>query len=120
MQVARLVDGRPLQLVDGGENRAALRVAEHDDEPGAVALCRKLDAADLRRRDDVAGDADDEQIAEPLVEHDFRRHARIGAAEDDGERLLAGGDLDAARFTCQRIVAADIGNEATVAVSKAL
>ena len=103
-----------------GEDGSALRMAEHDDEPRAVALRRKLDAADLRRRDDIAGDADDEQIAEPLVEHDFRRHARVGAAEDDGERLLAGSDLRAARFARQRIVAADVGNEATVAVSKAL
>ena len=97
-----------------------MRVAEHDDEAGAVALRRKLDAADLRGCDDVAGDADDEQIAEPLVEDDFRRHARIRAAENDGERLLACGDLYTARFTCQRLVAADIGHEATVAVSKAL
>ena len=95
-------------------------MAEHDDEPRPVPLGRELDAADLRRRDDIAGDADDEQIAEPLVEHDFRRHARVGTAKDDGERFLARGDLCAARFARQRIVAADVGDETTVAVSKAL
>ena len=120
MQIARLVDRRPLQLFDRGEYRAALRVTEHDNEAGAVAFCRKLDAADLRRRDDVAGDADDEQIAEPLVEDDFRGHARIGAAENNRERLLACSDLHAARFSCQRIVTADIRDEPAVAVSKAL
>ena len=112
--------GRALQLLERGEDRAALRVAEHDDEARAEALRGELDAADLRRRDDVAGDADDEQVAEPLVEDDLGRHARVGAAEDDRERLLAGGELCAARFACQRIVAADVGDEPAVAVSKAL
>ena len=108
------------QLVDGGQNRSALRVAQHDDQPRPVALRRELDAADLRGRDDVAGDADDEEIAEPLVEDDFGRHARVGTAQDDRERLLARGHLDAAGFARQRVVAADVGHETTVAVSKAL
>ena len=56
---------------------------EHDDEARAEALGRELDAADLRRCDDVARDADDEQVAESLVEHDLDGHARVGAAEDD-------------------------------------
>ena len=78
-------------------DRAATRVAEHDDEPRVELLGRELDAADLRRRDDVAGDADDEQIAEPLIEHDLGRHARVGAAEHDRERLLPLGELVAPR-----------------------
>ena len=83
--------GRPLQLFERRQDRAALRVAEHHDQPRAEALGGELDAADLRRRDDVAGDADDEQVAEPLVEHDLGRHARVRAAEDDRERLLRRG-----------------------------
>src|SRR5215469_16028202 len=43
----------------------------------------ELDTADLRGRDDVAGDANDEQVPESLIEHDLRGHARIGAAEHD-------------------------------------
>ena len=76
------------QLLERGQNRAALRVAEDDDQPRAEARRGELDAPDLRRRDDVAGHADDEQVAQALVEHDLGRHARIGAAENDGERLL--------------------------------
>ena len=40
------------------------------------------------RRDDIAGDADDEQVAEALAEDQLRGNARIGAAQHDGERLL--------------------------------
>ena len=120
VQIPRLVDGRPLQLFDGGENRAALGVTEHHHEARAVAFRGELDAAHLRRRDDVACDADDEQIAEPLVEDDFRRHSRVRASEDDRERLLAAGDFRAPRFICQRLVAADIRHEPLVPVFQAL
>ena len=97
-QVARLVVRRPRELLERRQDRAALRVAEHDHEPRAEPLGGELDAADLRRRDDVAGDADHEQVAQALVEDDLRRHARVRAAEDDGERLLACGQLAAARL----------------------
>ena len=45
------------------------------------------------RRDHVAGDAHDEQLAEARVEHQFRRHARVAAAEDGGVRALALGEI---------------------------
>src|SRR5687767_7879569 len=57
-QVPRLGGRRLLQLLDRGENRAALRMAEHDDEPSAVTLGGKFDAADLRWGDDVTRNAD--------------------------------------------------------------
>ena len=79
---------RLLQLFQRREDGAALRVSEHDDEPRAEPRRRELDAAHLRRCDDVAGNADHEQIAETLIEDDFGRHARIGTAEDDRERHL--------------------------------
>jgi hypothetical protein len=79
----------------------------------------ELDAADLRRGDDVAGDADDEEVAEPLVEDELGRHARVGAAEDDGERLLAGGELAPARLAGEGVEAADVGGEAAVALAQA-
>jgi hypothetical protein len=34
----------------------------------------ELDAADLRRRDDVPGDTDHEQVAEALIEDDLGWH----------------------------------------------
>ena len=40
------------------------------------------------RAHDVARDAHDEEFARPLVEHELRRHARIGAAQDLRERIL--------------------------------
>jgi len=38
----------------------------------------------------VARHADDEHIAQPLIENDLRRQARIGARQDDGVRVLTG------------------------------
>src|SRR5262249_22215908 len=66
-------------------------MAEYHHEARAEGRSRELDTADLRGRDDIAGHADDEEVAEPLVEYDLRRHACIRAAEHDGERLLYGG-----------------------------
>ena len=63
-------------------------MADHHHQARAEALGGELDAAHLRRRDDVAGDADDEEIAEALIEDDLGGHARVRAAEDDGEGLL--------------------------------
>ena len=68
-------------------------MSEHDDQSRAEARCGELHAADLRRRDDVARDADHEQVAEPLVEHQLGGHPRIGAAKDDGEWFLHLGQL---------------------------
>ena len=92
-------------------------MAEHDDEPRVELLGRELDAADLRRRDDVAGDADDEQVAEPLIEDDLGRHARVGAAEHDRERLLPLGELVAPRGADLRAALA-IGHEPPIAVTQ--
>ena len=50
---------------------------EHDDKPGVETLRREFDAADLGRRDDVSGNADDKQITEALIEHDLRRASQI-------------------------------------------
>jgi hypothetical protein len=72
-------------------------VAEHDDERRPEPRRRELDAADLGRRNDVAGHADDEEISEPLVEDDFRRGSRIRTAKHDGERLVLDGELRPAR-----------------------
>jgi hypothetical protein len=70
-------------------------VTQDHDQPCVELLRRELHAADLRWSDDVAGDADHEQVAEPLVEDELGGHPRVGAAEDDRERLLAGHEVGA-------------------------
>ena len=62
---------------------------EHDYQAGSKPRCRKLDAADLRRRHDVSGDTNYKKIAETLVKNQLRRHSRVGAAQYDRERFLA-------------------------------
>src|ERR1051325_3174335 len=82
------------------------------------ALGGELDAADLRGSDDIAGDADHEQVAEPLVEDDLRRDPRIGAAEHDRERLLAVRELGAPRLAQECLDAAHVGHEAEVSFAQ--
>ena len=95
-QVAGPLVGWLLQGFERGRDRAALRMPEHHDEPGAEPLGGEFDAVNLRGRDDVSGDADDKQIAEALVEDQFGGHSRIRTSEDDREGLLPG---------CQRLAA---------------
>src|SRR3954467_5350000 len=78
-----------LELVQRRDDCAALRVAHHDDEARSKAGCGEFHAADLRWGDDIARHADDEQIAESLVEDELGRHARVRAPEDDGKGFLA-------------------------------
>jgi hypothetical protein len=49
---------------------------------------RELDTADLRRSDDVAGDTDNEKVAEALVEDELGRDPGIRTSQHDGEWLL--------------------------------
>ena len=67
-------------------------------------------------RDDVAGDADDEQVAEPLIEDDLGRHARVGAAEDDRERLLASSQLGPPGFGDELVSAPGVRREPSIPV----
>ena len=90
---------------------------EHDDEPGAEPRRCELDAPDLRRRDDVAGDADDEEIAEPLIEDDLSGHPGVGTAEDDRERFLPARQLAPTRLARQ-FVAANIRDESAIALAQ--
>ena len=71
------------------QDRTTLGVAHHDHQPRPEPACRKLNATDLRRRDDVAGDTNDEEVAKALVEHQFRRDTRVRTSEYDRERLLS-------------------------------
>ncbi len=79
------VDGR----VDRGLRRAAVLVPEDHQEVGLQRGDAELDRSlDLGGRAGVPGDAHDEEVADALVEDDLRRQPRVGAREDDRERLL--------------------------------
>lgn len=85
-----------LALELGGErglHRAAPFVSEHDEERRAQMHARVLQRAHHFGRDDVAGDAHDEELAEAGIEHQLRRHARVAAAEDGRVGTLALGEL---------------------------
>ena len=78
-----------LKRIERRGDGTAQGVAEHDHETRPELLGGELDAPDLRRGDDIARDADHEEVADSLVEDVFDGHARVRAAEHDGERLLA-------------------------------
>ena len=80
-----------------GLHRAAALMPEHDDEPRAKVLHRVFNAAQRVIIHEVARRAHNKQVADVLVEDDFRRRARIRAANDDGKRMLSLGSLRAAR-----------------------
>ncbi len=67
---------------------------QHHDKPRAEACGRKFYAADLRRRHDIPGYPDDEQVAKSLPEDELGGNAGIGASEDDGEGLLSFGERE--------------------------
>ena len=88
--------GRPLlKLLERRDHGPALRVAHHDDEPRAEPCRSEFDTADLRRSHDVSGHTNHEEIAESLIEHEFRGHTGIRAPEDDRKRPLTGDQCSA-------------------------
>jgi hypothetical protein len=93
-------------------------MAEDDHESRSELLGGELDTADLRGGHDVAGDADHEQIPQPLIEDDLHRYARIGAPEDHREGLLARRELYTAGAARQRVMAADVRRESPIAVAE--
>src|SRR6476646_3821110 len=78
-------------------HRAAAVVAEDHDERDVEHADTELDRAQHAGVDDVAGGADDEQVAQALVEDDLRCDTRVAAAEHQRERLLHGGQAVASR-----------------------
>ena len=118
-QIPRLVFRRPLKLLQGGQNSPALRVAQNHHEPSAEPCRGELDATDLRSSDDVSGNADNEQVAQALVEDDLCWHPRVGATENDGERLLTCCQFVAACLARECVGASDVRCEATVTLSQA-
>ena len=90
--------GGQLQLIQRGRDGATVGMAQHHHQPGAETLDGKLDAADLRRRHNVAGHADDEQLAQPLIEDQLGWHAGVRTAQQHGKGRLLHDELGAARL----------------------
>jgi hypothetical protein len=63
-------------------------VTEDDNKASVKPRRRELDAADLRRSDDVAGDTDNEEVAQSLVKDELGRDPGIRTSQHDGEWLL--------------------------------
>ena len=119
-KVPRLVACRLLKFFQGCQNRSALGVPENHHQPCALPPGGELDAADLRRCDDVSGNANDEQVAKALIEDDLRWHPRVGTTENDGERLLTCRHFVATPLVRERVAAPGVRREATISRSKAL
>ena len=64
----------------------------------------------------LPGDANHEQVAQSLVEHDLGRHAGVRAAENDGERLLAGGHVGGAGLAGETICLLGVGDEPPISL----
>lgn len=115
-----MIAGGSLEFVQRCLDGSASRMTEHDDESRAELPCRELHAPDLRRRHDVPGDANDEQVPQSRIEDKFRRDARVGTAKDNRERLLAVDEITSLRSPCVTRVRGTIGHETGVAGPKAL
>ena len=70
-QILRLPLTWLLKVFQSCLNSPAPSMAQNDDEPCAESLRGELDAADLRRSDDVSRNANHKEIAQALVEDDL-------------------------------------------------
>src|SRR3954447_25051382 len=75
--------------LNGSRDRTALLVTKHHDQLRTQMLHGVLDAAQDCIVHDVAGHTNDEQIAQTLIEKEFRWYSRIGTPEDDRKRMLS-------------------------------
>src|ERR1700679_3659667 len=74
VQIARLILDRTPQLLQCRFDGAALSVAQHHHQARPELLCSKFHAADQGGSNYVAGHANDEKIAETLIEDDLDRY----------------------------------------------
>jgi hypothetical protein len=118
MQIARLILLGPLQLFESRLNGAAVRMPQDDHQARPELFSGKFDATDLRWSDDITGYANDEQIAQSLIEDDLDGHSRIGTAQNGRERFLARGQLDAARSAWQAVTAANVRDKAAISIAQ--
>src|SRR5437763_13876654 len=79
---------RLLSTLNSGRNRAALLMTQDQNQFCVQVFQRILDAAQIVVSGDVAGNPDNKQIAQALVEYKLGRHSRIGTAQDYREWML--------------------------------
>ena len=80
--------GAVLDRFDGGVDRAAGLMTEHQDQRRIEHLHGIFEARDHLVAGEISGDAADEQVAARGVEAVFRGDPGIGAAQDGGEWIL--------------------------------
>ena len=86
-----------------GRDRTTAGVAEHDKQRRAEVVDAVFDRTDFVHIADVAGHANREDIADPLVEHSLDRHAGVGAGNHGSERILAAGRVVPSRLVAKRM-----------------
>src|SRR5271166_1104434 len=79
--------------LEGSFHGAASLVTQHQEQWRVQMLPRVLQAAHYFRRNHIAGQTQNEQLAEVRVEDQLRGHARIAATENRGVRLLTSGEI---------------------------
>ena len=84
--------------------RAAGQMAHDDDQGNVEVFGGILDAAQHRLVGHGASHADDKQVAQPLAEYGFGRHAGIRAGQHSCEGVLAAGHGGARRRSSARAV----------------
>jgi len=119
-QIPRLALSRTLKRLQGRLNGSAMCVSQNYDESCAETLHGELDATNLRRGYDVAGNADYEQIAQPLIEDDFHGYPRIRASQNDRIGFLFRDALVALHSAHGFAEAPDARHEASVPLAQAL
>jgi hypothetical protein len=92
---------------------------QNHDQAGAEPHRGELGTANLRRRNDIAGNTDDKKVTEPLVEYDLDWHPRVGTTQNDRERLSVHCHLDLQRMTQVLIATPRTRGKSTVSLAKA-
>ena len=95
-------------------------MTQHYDQWSTESLCGELDAADLRWRNDISGDADHEQIAQTMIENDFYGYPRIRTTENDRKRFLTRHEFIALSVAHRYVKAASARYESGIPVAQAI
>ena len=110
--------GAIVEHLDGRVDRAAVGMPKHHDQRRVENLHRVFEAGETIVIDEIAGETNDEEITGRLIESKLWRDARVGAAQDRGDRMLRRG----ARSAADRIILIGrcIGRVARIAIHDAL
>jgi len=118
-QIRRLIFSRLLEFLQCRQDGAAVRMSHDDYKPRVIKRRGVFDAAYLRWRDDVAGDANYEQVAKTAVEYYFRGNSCVRTAEYYRERILILGQLRTPLTTDERTTTSHARHEFLIATLEA-